>query len=455
MQKAREDLQRAIHDHNFAKELAEIPDDEWEESGDNIEKPLCARDSGDYFFKVYSKGLVIEELVNGERVSLSAIGVAICDQMDNLIFELKKPLIKSGLNKSAAETKALIEGLNAALSMELDRVRVFIDCFPLFQFVTGRWPAKQRKISVLVDQVSLLEKRFSYFKPRHVARNDMKYVYELARAAINSQMTVPAEIIRGKTINETCVICLEDTDVGHMFSIDGCLHRYCFLCMKKHIEEKLRQGMEPTCPHEGCKSKLKVESCRIFLTLKLFEIWNQRMKEALIPVTEKVYCPYPKCSALMSKSEIERDASSSSFVGRQLGARKCTKCHRRFCIDCKVPWHNNMTCIYYKRLNPNPPTEDVKLKSLASSNLWRQCVKCNHLIELAEGCFHMTCRCGHEFCYNCGAEWKNKKATCSCPLWDEDNILDDDSDSSFEEEDDDDDEIDEYESEFESEEEFI
>lgn len=65
--------------------------------------------------------------------------------------------------------------------------------------------------------------------------------------------------------------------------------------------------------------------------------------------------------------------------------------------------------------------------------------------------FVYLCRCGHEFCYNCGAEWKNKKATCSCPLWDEDNILDNDSDSSFEEDDDDD----EYESEFESEEEFI
>lgn len=136
MQKAREDLQRAIHDHNFAKELAEIPDDEWEESGDNFEKPLSARDSDDYFFKVYSKGLVNEELVNGEKVSLSAIGVAICDQMDNLIFKLKKPLTESGLNKNAAETRALIEGLNAALSMELDRVRVFIDCFPLFQFVS-------------------------------------------------------------------------------------------------------------------------------------------------------------------------------------------------------------------------------------------------------------------------------------------------------------------------------
>ncbi|KAK0603719.1 hypothetical protein LWI29_007889 [Acer saccharum] len=74
------------------------------------------------------------------------------------------------------------------------------------------------------------------------------------------------------------------------------------------------------------------------------------------------------------------------------GTRKCVKCQGLFCINCKVPWHKDMTCYEYKRLNPNSPAEDVKLKSLASMNLWRQCVKCNHMIELSEGCYHMTCR---------------------------------------------------------------
>lgn len=52
------------------------------------------------------------------------------------------------------------------------------------------------------------------------------------------------------------------------------------------------------------------------------------------------------------------------------------------------------------------------------------------------------CRCGFEFCYTCGAEWKNKKAACSCPLWDEENILDDDFDSDEDDEDDEDDDDD-------------
>ena len=49
----------------------------------------------------------------------------------------------------------------------------------------------------------------------------------------------------------------------------------------------------------------------------------------------------------------------------------------------------------------------------------------------------LFCRCGYEFCYNCGAEWKNKTATCSCPLWEEDFIWRENRESDEEEEDED------------------
>lgn len=42
-------------------------------------------------------------------------------------------------------------------------------------------------------------------------------------------------------------------------------------------------------------------------------------------------------------------------------------------------------------------------------------------------------------------EWRNKKATCSCPLWDEQNILDEDFSDEDEEEEDEDDDEEEYE----------
>lgn len=33
---------------------------------------------------------------------------------------------------------------------------------------------------------------------------------------------------------------------------------------------------------------------------------------------------------------------------------------------------------------------------------FKQCPKCKFWVERIEGCSSMACRCGHEFCYDCG-----------------------------------------------------
>ncbi|GKU93626.1 hypothetical protein SLEP1_g7203 [Rubroshorea leprosula] len=420
----KEDRKRRTHEEKLARDIDRMPEHEWEEWGYDFERPfeegsskdVDSEDDGE--FRMYFKGIVSHEVMNNETVALAGIGVAICDFRDNLIFEIKKPLTGDGLNKQAAELMALIEGLDAALSLKLKRIHFFCDYYPVFQLVTNRWQARQHKIAILVDQVWLLQRRFVYCEPILVPRYDIKYAFKLARGAILSQVNTPIESNHGKSVQETCVICLEETDMEHMFSVDGCLHRYCFSCIKQHVEVKLLHGMVPKCPHEHCKSELRVESCKKFLTPVMIETLKERTKEASIPATEKVYCPYPQCSALMSRSKIS-EYPKNVFVGyERSAARKCIKCRGLFCINCKVPWHGAMRCNEYKRLNPNPPAEDLKLKSLATRKMWRQCAKCNNMIEHSEGCWHMTCVCGYEFCYNCGAERKDKKATCSCPAWD-------------------------------------
>ncbi|KAL8525514.1 hypothetical protein ACS0TY_014944 [Phlomoides rotata] len=436
--KLKDDLHRRLHDHRVALDISRMPDEEWEDWGDEFERPFGEGSSkavNTEIFRVYFKGLVEEQFPEG--VIMGGIGVAICDSTDDLLFELRKPLVTTGTSRKYAELRALVAGLNAALELELSRVVFYCDYYPTFKLVTGQWAAKQKKVSALVNQISHLREKFTYCQPSVVPRTDIKFVFKLAREAIISQVNKATQL-NGPNIKETCVICLEETDISQIFSIDDCMHRYCFSCMRQHVEVKLLHGMLPTCPHEGCKTELKIESCSKFLTPRLIEIMSQRLKEASIPATEKVYCPFPKCSALMSKKEV-LEYSRRVLVGpsERSGARKCVKCNDYFCIDCKAPWHNNMTCSDYKRRNPFPQQEEAKLKRLAATNLWRQCVKCNHMIELAAGCYHMTCRCGYEFCYTCGAEWKNKKPTCHCPLWDEDYILDDEFDEDEEEDDED------------------
>lgn len=50
---------------------------------------------------------------------------------------------------------------------------------------------------------------------------------------------------------------------------------------------------------------------------------------------------------------------------------------------------------------------------MAETQGWRECWQCHAIVELKEGCNHMTCRCGAQFCMACGQKWKS----CSCALF--------------------------------------
>ncbi|KAG8371367.1 hypothetical protein BUALT_Bualt13G0080300 [Buddleja alternifolia] len=411
------DLSRQIHDRAFACEILNVPEAEWSKTGDHINRPFgegSSSSNGQVLgFRVYTKGLV-------ERRMGGAIGVAICDGNDCLVFELSKCFNTTGNDQDLVEMKALIEGLEVASMLDLKRVTLVSDSPLIYQYIAGKNPQMEANVATLSDQINLLLRNFTHIRASLVALRDIKFAFELARNAMASQVNRSAGSSKAKNMTENCAICFDDTYVDQMFLIAGCQHSYCFSCMSKHVQFKLLQGIIPECPHENCKSKLELDSCKKFLTPELFDVMSQRVKEASIPATEKIYCPYPKCSTLLSKTELQSSIGSSNVVPE---ARKCPKCSGYFCINCKVPWHSNMTCAEFKRLNPYPCNEDKKLKSLATQNLWRQCPKCNQMVSLAEGCYHIYCRCGHEFCYTCGAEWKNKKATCKCPIWDERNIV--------------------------------
>ncbi len=88
-----------------------------------------------------------------------------------------------------------------------------------------------------------------------------------------------------------------------------------------------------------------------------------------------------------------------------------------------------------ERVCPKQEADVVKLFALGSEKKWKQCPTCLNMVEKSDGCNHMDCVCGVEFCYRCGQLF-DEDDSCECePAWDEE---DEDED-----EDDDDDEDDE------------
>ncbi|ESQ46663.1 hypothetical protein EUTSA_v10000449mg [Eutrema salsugineum] len=386
----------------------------------------------DVVYRLYFKGLVNDETVadGGERTITAGYGVAICDGNDNLLYEIKETLSDGGqISRRGVEIKALIRGLSEAFDLGIRHVMIYCDDYQIFQLINGGDKPTQNKNLQLLKELCRLREKMASSDPLLVARSDVKFAFKLAREATTSQSsTVDAKPEQG----ETCTICLEEIEKGRMFFTDKCIHRHCFSCVKQYVEVKLLSGIVPTCLGEGCKLELTLESCSKILTTRVIEMWKRKMKEDSIPPSERIYCPYQNCSMLMSKAEL-----SSSDGSDQSNVRECVKCCGLFCIDCKVPSHTDLSCADYKKLHPDPLVDDMKLKSLANDNRWRQCLKCRHLIELSHGCNHMTCRCGYEFCYKCGVEWKKNQQTCpsGCLLTghgdydDEDDDDDDDDDS--------------------------
>ncbi|PKA48510.1 hypothetical protein AXF42_Ash017409 [Apostasia shenzhenica] len=448
LRRVTQELRIRAHDEELAREINDMPEDDWEDFGDEFEVPMeLLRVEEELPFRLYFKGMGRTEIVNGSRTHIAGIGVAICDPKGDLLLKIQKPVPAAGTNREVLDAKALIEGLSAVVEIGIKNVNVYFDFRALLNHVNGKWRAKQQKIVNLISQVHLLQRKIDRCQLLLLPRCHVKFVFKLARDVIDSQITKGVELLQSnvdRNMTETCNICLDITASSQMFSVVGCDHRFCFSCMKQHVEVKLLHGMLPVCPHLGCNIKLDLESCGKFLSPRLLDIMGQRIKEESIPPNQKVYCPFPRCSALMSLNEAilpQKSGSVKQNFSSNSGLRKCIKCDGYFCINCKVPWHEKLSCYDYKRLNPQPRGEEARLHSLARQKLWRQCVKCNHMIELVEGCFHMTCRCGCEFCYTCGAEWKDKRAACACPLWDENYIWYDDEQDS---EDDYDDEYDDY-----------
>ncbi|OAY68784.1 hypothetical protein ACMD2_13068 [Ananas comosus] len=292
-----DDLRRRAHDGRFAHDILMMPDEEWDEFGDDFERPMGrarARARGDGEaeepFRLYFKGMASAK-EEGSSVIFGAIGVAVCDPRDNLVLKIQKPMPAEATSREMLETKALIEGLNAAISLGIKRINVFSDYKVLYNHLTGKWIVRQRKVANTINQVSLLQRKFEGYRMFLLPRNHVKYVFKFAKDVIDSQITKKADVSPSKNTKETCIICLEATDSSEMFAVNGCSHHFCFSCMKQHAEVKLLHGMLPSCPHDGCNMKLNVESSRKFLSPKLLEIMTQRIKEESILQPRKSIAP--------------------------------------------------------------------------------------------------------------------------------------------------------------------
>ncbi|KAF2000115.1 hypothetical protein P154DRAFT_209379 [Amniculicola lignicola CBS 123094] len=139
----------------------------------------------------------------------------------------------------------------------------------------------------------------------------------------------------------------------------------------------------------------------------------------------------PRQSTTITHKEVPRveclvcmmdDLPANKTVKLGCGHRMCHSClKRQFTLSVNDPQHMPPTCCSAEHI----PLKHVdrlfddkfkrlwnkKLVQLAKDKGWQRCYSCKAIVELKEGCNHMTCRCTAQFCMVCAAPWK----TCNCP----------------------------------------
>lgn len=176
-----------------------------------------------------------------------------------------------------------------------------------------------------------------------------------------------------------------------------CGHDYCAACVSDLVNACTRD--ESLYPPRCCGQPFSQEAIIPFLSAKLLATYNMKRMELDIPAASRLYCPNSTCSTFLGSSESVRSDI------------RCRKCGTSTCPRCKQTSHVGYDCVENQSTN--------QVRELARAQGWQTCPGCNAIVELNTGCYHITCRCRHQFCYVCARTWKD----CSCPQWDESHLL--------------------------------
>ena len=205
-----------------------------------------------------------------------------------------------------------------------------------------------------------------------------------------------------------CNVCLEEKSV--FYSLE-CNHLFCKDCWTEHLKTAARTEGERVlvtckCPQFPNCNYIPDETVWEILAqpneVKMYQ--NQLLSSYVKYNSDFInYCPNKRCDRIL---HISKDI----YVKKD--DVKCLTCGHNFCFLCGDIVHSPASCEQLKRWKTKSNDDAALLAGWLMKNT-KLCPKpgCKERLEKNEGCKHMTCKCNHEFCWDCLRPWSDHDET--------------------------------------------
>ena len=204
------------------------------------------------------------------------------------------------------------------------------------------------------------------------------------------KIEIPKETLLLFESPDVCRICFSNKINPNNKAQISCGHFFCDTCIKTYLTNKIINGkvLDIKCLLGGCPKRYSDEEIEENVSEEVFKKYK-KFKNIQIKLTNpnKLYlnCPFPDCEEIVDCTNPESD-----FV-------ECNN-HHIFCYKChKLGKHEKGKCLN----DELTLLQEIQNKNKNGNN-YKQCPKCNIIIEKNEGCNQMHCiNCGYDFCWLC------------------------------------------------------
>jgi len=215
---------------------------------------------------------------------------------------------------------------------------------------------------------------------------------------------------RGASTPDTvlCPVCFDDSTPEEAAAL-ACDHAFCKSCWQGFLDCAVSEGpscLLLRCPFPKCPEAVRLEYFEALSSPSHVEKYKEfAMRDFVENNPAAKWCAAADCEfALVMPAPISKSGSAL----HRSSEMDC-KCGTRWCFLCMEEAHPGISCRIVRKWAAKNKDEGSNMTWILANT--KSCPKCNNPIEKNQGCMHMKCRCGFEFCWLCGADDTNYQHT--------------------------------------------